>query len=151
ALDQAGAYIAETRCRLSDYLDLFQGRQRALLERRGTVPSDHPQSVTTTFSLAFEQVQQKSEAAIEMLKLCTSLAPDAIPLELILQGGVHLGTVLESVAVDVLQLNQVLETLQAYSLVYRDRESLTLSIHRLIQAVLYDTIAEHEREQWSQR
>src|SRR5258708_7292009 len=94
ALDQAGAYIAETGCGLSDYFDLFKREQATLLQRRGTVPSDHPQSVVTTFSLAFEQAQQKNAAAIDLLKLCAYLAPDAIPLEIFTNGAAYLGTLL---------------------------------------------------------
>ena len=151
ALDQAGAYVAETRCSLSHYLDLFKREQKALLHRRGTVPGDHPQSVATTFSLAIEQIQRKNEAAIELLTLCTCLAPDAIPLELIAQGAIHLGATLEPVAADVLQLDQALEILQAYSLVKRDGENRTLSMHRLVQAVLKDKLEEGEKLLWAKR
>jgi tetratricopeptide (TPR) repeat protein len=150
-LDQAGAYIVESRCSLSDYLDLFQQRRTVLLQRRGTVATDHPQSVMTTFSLAFEQIQQKNEAAIELLKLCAFLAPDMIPLEVIVEGCARLDHILEPLAVDVIQLDQVLETLQAYSLLQRDGENQALSIHRLVQAVLLDTLSANERKEWQNR
>lgn len=151
ALDQAGAYIAETRCSLSDYIDLLRREQTVLLQRRGTVPRDHPASVTTTFSLAFQRVQQEDAPAIEALKLCAYLAPDAIPLEVMTRGAVHLGTVLEAVAADTLRLNQALETLQAYSLVQRDPEEKTLSMHRLVQAVLQDELEAVEKDIWARR
>ena len=35
ALDQAGAFIDETQCSLTDYLHFFQTRQADLLQRRG--------------------------------------------------------------------------------------------------------------------
>jgi nucleoside phosphorylase/tetratricopeptide (TPR) repeat protein len=151
ALDQAGAYIEETGRSLSDYLDLLKQEQRTLLERRGTVPADHPQSVATTFSLTFEKVRQKSEAAAELLKLCSCLAPDAIPLELITQGTNHLGIVLGEVSTNILQFDQALEILQAYSLVQRDGKNCTLSIHRLVQAVLRDSMGRDAEKQWKQR
>ena len=148
ALDQAGAYIAETGCSLSNYLELFKQEQKVLLERRGTVPGGHPQSVATTFSLTFEQLRQKNEAVIELLTLWAFLAPEAIPLELITKGAVHIGGVLESVAAHASQLDQALEMLQAYSLVRRDGESRTLSIHRLVQVVLRNTLEEMEKHTW---
>src|SRR4029077_128549 len=52
ALDQAGAYLEETRCGLQAYLDLFRTRRDALLQRRGEGIQDHPASVSTTFRLA---------------------------------------------------------------------------------------------------
>jgi hypothetical protein len=35
ALDQAGAYIQETRCSLADYLSLYQEQRTQLLRERG--------------------------------------------------------------------------------------------------------------------
>jgi tetratricopeptide (TPR) repeat protein/nucleoside phosphorylase len=148
ALDQAGAYIEETGCSLPDYLNLLNRRQKDLLERRGTASSDHPESVTITFSLAFEQIQQKNRAAIELLSLCSYLAPDLIPLELITQGVLHLGTALENISSDAFQLYQTLEILQMYSLVQLNRKNSTLSMHRLVQAVLRDTMNEQEQLYW---
>ncbi len=56
ALDQAGAYIEETQWSLPEYLRLFQLRKEELLKRRGKLTTDHPDSVATTWSLAFEKV-----------------------------------------------------------------------------------------------
>jgi hypothetical protein len=75
-------------------------------------------------------------------------APDAISLEVITQGATHRGTALESVVADALQLDQALETLQMYSLVRRNRENRTLCIHRLVQAVLRESMTTRERAQW---
>jgi tetratricopeptide (TPR) repeat protein/DNA-binding XRE family transcriptional regulator len=151
ALDQAGAYLAETRCSLTDYLVLFQQERQALLHRRGTVPSEHPESVTTTFSLAFAQVQQQSEAASDLLKLCAYLAPEALPLDLLSQGASTLGPVLAPVAAQGLAFNAALETLQTYSLVRRNAEQSTLSLHRLVQAVQQEALSEEEQRGFAER
>ena len=45
ALDQAGAYIVETGCSLSVYLDRYQNYRRELLQERGQFSPDHPASV----------------------------------------------------------------------------------------------------------
>ena len=151
ALDQAGAYLAETHCRLSDYLVLVQREREALLKRRGAVPSEHPQSVTATFSLALAQVHQRSEAASELLRLCAYLAPEAIPLDLISQESASLGPVLAPVLAHVLALDAALETLQVYSLVRLEAESRTLSLHRLVQAVQQEALSTHEQRRWAER
>jgi tetratricopeptide (TPR) repeat protein/transcriptional regulator with XRE-family HTH domain len=151
ALDQAGAYIAETRCALSDYLALLQQERATLLRRRGAVPGEHPASVTATFALAFAEVQQKSETAAELLKLCAVLAPEAIPLELLRQGAAELGPVLAPVTADALACNAALEILQTYSLARRDPEGHTLSLHRLVQAVLLEAMGPEERSLWNAR
>src|SRR6266852_6393874 len=57
ALDQAGAYIEETSESLSTYFTLYQQQRTELLKRRGELVPHHPDSVATTWSLAFEQVE----------------------------------------------------------------------------------------------
>src|SRR5207245_1081073 len=52
AIDQAGAYIEETRCGLSSYLERYQEARALLLKERGRFFSVHPMSVATTFSLS---------------------------------------------------------------------------------------------------
>src|SRR5437764_4962498 len=70
ALDQAGAYIEETNESLSAYLTLYQQQRAELLKRRGGLVPHHPDSVATTWSLAFEQVERANPAAIELVRLC---------------------------------------------------------------------------------
>jgi tetratricopeptide (TPR) repeat protein/transcriptional regulator with XRE-family HTH domain len=150
ALDQAGAYLAETRCSLAHYLDLFQNTQLALLQRRGTLSIDHPHSVATTFALVFEQVQQKSEDAIQLLICCSFLAPDDIPLELFSQRITPQKTELEQVRGEPLLLDQMIEILRTFSLVRRDGEGHTLSIHRLVQTVLKEQLPEEKQRNWAE-
>ena len=63
ALDQAGAYIEETQCGLLRYLQLYQKQHTLLLKRRGGAVPDHAEPVATTWSLSFEQIEQRSHAA----------------------------------------------------------------------------------------
>lgn len=81
ALDQAAAYIDETACLLTDYLETYKKHRAELLKKRGERLT-HPASVTTTFDMAFKNVQQAHPAAADLLRLCAFLAPDAIPEEL---------------------------------------------------------------------
>src|SRR5205823_10814863 len=89
--------------------------------------------------------------AIDLLRLCAFLAPDAIPEELLTKGASHLGDQLAPVAADPLLLNAAIESLRAYSLVGRSRSTQTLSIHRLVQAVLEDSMDEPSRTLWAER
>ncbi len=82
ALDQAGAYIEEVGCSLSAYLDMYYTCQQELLQRRGHLPIHHPESVTTTWTLSFQQVEQVNPVASDLLRLCAFLDPDTIPEDL---------------------------------------------------------------------
>ena len=142
ALDQAGAYILETPYSFTGYLTLFQTYQGQLLQRRigEHMPTDHPESVTTTFRLNFERVQQRNHAAAELLSFFAFLAPDAIPEEILTAGAQLPGSALALMVSDMFQLNQAIEVLYTYSLVQRDFKGKTLSVHRLVQAVIKDSL-----------
>ena len=151
ALDQAGAYLEETGESLSNYLSLYKKERAALLKRRGGSLPNHPESVATTWSLALQQVERGQPAAIELMRLCAFLAPDAIPEELIIEGAPHLGPVLQPVAADRNTFNEALAALLKYSLLRRDTTTHTLIIHRLVQAVILDELDEETQRRWAER
>lgn len=151
ALDQVGAYVQETPCSLADYLHLYQTRRAELLKRRGEVVIDHPASVVTTWSISFERVEQANVVAAALLRLCAFLHPDAIPEELFVDGIALLGERLGPVVADTLLWHEAIRAVSAYSLLKRNTEDHTLSIHRLVQAVLRERMSEQERELWQQR
>jgi tetratricopeptide (TPR) repeat protein len=151
ALDQAGAYIEETQCSLADYLDLYRTRRAEVLKERGGLLGDHPEPVAMTWSLSFQRVEERNPAAADLLRLCAFLAPDAIPEEIIIAGVEHLGPLLQATARDPLALNKAIAALGAYSLIRRDPAEKTLSIHRLVQAVLRDAMSDDETKLWAEQ
>lgn len=154
ALEQAGAYIKELRSSFQDYLASYRKRGLDLLER-GHPAGKYPKSVRTTWSLNFQQVEQSSPAASDLLRISAFLNPDRIPNELISDGAKELGSelsiALAHVESDPLVLDEVLQPLIQYSLVHRDRKSKTYDIHRLVQAVLRDGMDESTKRLWIER
>src|SRR5690349_6416123 len=63
----------------------------------------------------------------------------------------HLGPLLQTTARDRMALNKAIATLSSYSLICRDATQKTLSIHRLVQAVLRDVMDEQNQRQWAKR
>ena len=151
ALDQAGAYLEETGTSLTDYRLIYQQNRADLLQQRRGLVADHPSPVATTWSLAFQRVEEQNPAAADLLRLCAFLSPDAIPEEILTKGASLLGPVLAPVAADAFRLNQAIETVRACLLVGRDPKEKTLSLHRLVQAVLQDAMEEGERRCWAER
>jgi len=151
ALDQAGAYIEESGCNLSDYLNRYQSGRLKLLRKRGSFDFDHPASVTDTFSYSIEKIEKISPTAVELLRFCAFLHADAIPEELIINGASELGSTLQPVASDPFLLGETLVILRKFSLVRRNSKTNTLSIHRLVQAVLQDSMNEKTRHLWAER
>lgn len=151
ALDQAGSYIEETGCSIADYLQRYNGQRKALLARRGLHAGVHPDSVKTTLQLSVQWIEQVHFAAAELLRLCTFLHAEAIPEEMLVAGKALLGPVLEAVLVDLYQLDLTLAALRNASLITRHPETRTLTVHRLVQAVLQDQMGPTEAALWSRR
>jgi tetratricopeptide (TPR) repeat protein len=151
ALDQAGAYIEETRCGLPSYLELYRQHRTELLSKRGGFGPPHPESVATTFALSFERVASASPAAADLLRLCAFLYPDAIPEEISTEGAAELGPNLGPIAADPLKLDAAFAEILKYSLLRRDADAKTLGIHRLVQEVIQDGLTKEEKGQWAER
>jgi tetratricopeptide (TPR) repeat protein len=147
ALEQAGAYIETTGISLTEYQELFQSRRKELWVDEFH-PLDDRKSVATTWSLSMEHVSQETQAAADLLNLCAFLAPDDIPLELLSGGVEHLPEPLAATATDKLAMNRAIKALRQYSLIDASGESL--SVHRLVQAVVRDRLSEDDRKRWTE-
>ncbi len=151
ALDQAGAYMEESAYHLKGYLKLYQRQRAALLKRRGGFATDHPQPVATTWALSFERVEQADPLAAELLRLCAFLDPDAIPEELLLVATHEFHAPEVATSPDELRINAAIEVLLRFSLIQRNAETETLTVHRLVQAVIQDTMDEETHRYWEER
>jgi transcriptional regulator with XRE-family HTH domain len=151
ALDQAAAYIEETRCRFSTYLRLYQQSRQRLLARRGTQRTNYPDSVATTWSFAFERIEQINPAAAELLQLCAFCPSGPIPEELLTRGAPHWPPLLQEAVADHFSFNQMLETLFTFSLIQRQTEASWLSLHPLVQVVQMERMTPSEQRQWAKR
>jgi nucleoside phosphorylase len=149
AIDQAGAYLAATGCGLVTYQQIYRDRRSELLKERRN--PDHPEPVATTWEISFRKVEQNNPAAADLLRFCSFLAPEAIPEELITKGVSDLGPVLAAVVVDPFLFNAAIENLLAYSLIRRDPHARTLTVHRLVQAVIRDSMNIHMQQLWIER
>jgi tetratricopeptide (TPR) repeat protein len=147
ALAQAGAYVSQTGTTFPAYLDLFQSRRTELWEKERP-PLDYPATVATTWDLAFQQVQRASPTGADLLNLCAFLAPDDIPQDLLRGGAQHLPLPLAEAVADPLKFDQAVAALLQYSLMERTGDAL--SVHRMVQAVARDRLAEGGRSTWAE-
>ncbi len=150
ALEQAGAYIEATQCGLPDYLRLLQSGAQQLLDKH-EILNTHPLSVSQTFMLAFERVEQRHPAAANLLMACAFLAPDAIPEAFFLREASSLGAAFETMAIDRLAFEEALAVLLSYSLIQRDASTHVISIHRLVQVVLKVRLSLAAGRSWTER
>ncbi|HKS41048.1 MAG TPA: FxSxx-COOH system tetratricopeptide repeat protein [Blastocatellia bacterium] len=146
ALEQASAFIETSGRALTHYLELFEKRQSELL-KRGELSTEYPDTVATTWSLSFQNVERENKIAPELLRLCAFFAPDDIPLKMIIEGAEELPESLTATATDSFSFDEALIALHKYSLIEVEDEKL--SIHRLVQCVIRDAMSEVEFKQWA--
>src|SRR5262245_15996184 len=147
ALEQAGAYIENKGKTLADYLELCRSRRQDLW-RRDKPPTDYPETVATTWDLAFHEIGSESPGGAALMNLCAFLAPDDIQLKFAREWAELLPPPLAAVAQDELELDDAVAALRRYSMVEIENDSL--SFHRLAQAVARDKLAEDEKKQWAE-
>ena len=155
ALEQAGAYVQASGGSLAGYLASFR-KQRPELLARGE-PTGYDSTVAATWSLAFTDLEKSAPQAVGLLRLLACMAPEPVPLGLLLQPrpGVADGLADEVAAVvlplldDELAAGDTVAVLRRYSLVSPAGQGLVL-VHRLVQAVTAHQMPAGLAGQWRQ-
>jgi hypothetical protein len=155
ALEQAAAYVQATGDSLTAYLASFVQWRPEMLSR-GEV-TGYPQTVATTWTLAFEDLQHAAPRAAGLLRLLAFCAPEAIPLRLLLQPrpdlagrlGDQVAPVLAPLLHDRLAAGDAIAALRRYSLISPPADG-SVSVHRLVQAVTADQMPAELAWEWRQ-
>jgi Tetratricopeptide repeat len=154
ALEQAAAYIQATGATLAGYAAMFQERREDLLARGQA--AGHPADVAATLGLALSQLRDEAAAAAGLLRLLACLAPEPVPLALLLADAQAADQLGPSVAADVgpllgdpIALGDAVAALRRYSLVTPAGDGLVL-VHRLVQAITRAQLSPEAAGQWKQ-
>jgi tetratricopeptide (TPR) repeat protein len=143
ALAQAAAYVEVSGRDLASYARLLRTR---LVDLMGEArPEDYPRPVATTWQLSFDRLEGESPAAAALLRVCSFLAADDIPLY-VLQEVDEPPHELGDALADDLELDRTIAALRRYSLV--DRTGDALRVHRLVQAVVRGTMEPDVQRKW---
>jgi tetratricopeptide (TPR) repeat protein len=145
ALEQAAAYLEQTRTSPRDYLGLLQERAGELLGL-GEL-TDHPDTVATTWSLSLTRAHAEAPAAADLLALCAFLAPDDLPRGLPTDHALVFPESLQLATTDRLAYDRLLGALGRYSLVVASHDSLT--VHRLVQAWVRARLDRQAQQHWA--
>ena len=155
ALEQAAAYIQATgtMTSLARYVALFQDRRADLLVRGET--AEHPESVAATLGLALSRLGDEAPAAVGLVRLLACLAPEPVPLALLLADARAAGELAPGAADtvgpllgDPVAIGDAVAALRRYSLVTPDGDAVL--VHRLVQAITLDQIPSDAAGQWQQ-
>jgi hypothetical protein len=154
ALEQAAAYTQATGATLAGYLSLFQSRRADLLARGEA--TGHPADVAATLGLALSRLEQEAPYAAGLLRLLAWLAPEPVPLALLLSNAQVAGELAPEVAASVRPLlgdsvatGDAIAALRRYSLLTPAGDGLVL-VHRLVQHVTLAQLSAEVAGQWEQ-
>ena len=154
ALEQAAAYIQATGTTLAGYLSMFRDRRADLLARGEA--AGHPADVAATLGLALSRLGDEAPAAAGLVRLLACLAPEPVPLALLLAGAQVAGELAPDVAAtvgpllgDPVAAGDAVAALRRYSLVTPAGDGLVL-VHRLVQAVTLAQLSADVAGQWEQ-
>jgi tetratricopeptide (TPR) repeat protein len=151
ALAQAGGYIAAYSTTITGYLELYETATARMLAA-GPAPTGYPQTVATTWLLHFEALTRTRPVALELLELASFVAPDAIPLDRLLQAAPPgaLPQVLAAAAADPVERDAAIGALAATNLFDRAGDGV-VAVHRLVQQVTRDRMPADRRRAWAAR
>jgi DivIVA domain-containing protein len=132
ALAQAAAWLDRSQMPGQEYLELLRGRGQDLYAR-GQV-AGRSDTIATVWDISVSHLTTENPAAVQLLGVCSYLAPELIPLDLFTAHADLLPEPLSSAAADRLAFADVLASLVDYSLARRTQAGLQL--HRLVQATI---------------
>ncbi len=150
ALDQAVAFISELKSSPAEYLECYREEGPELRDRRGDEVAGHA-SVAKTFGVAFRNLVEKHPATADILRVCAFCAPDEIPEEIFRSSNGILGENIAGVAGSTLKWLKALEPATRFSLLTRDADNKMIGLHRVVQEVIRDEMAEAEQKRWSEQ
>lgn len=155
AMEQAGAYIHKLNCSFTEYLYSYRRHGLELLKKSKVQSTQYPKSVSTTWLLNFEQVEQTSKISADILFASAFLNCNNIPFDIFIKGSEELGenihSLLHGIEDDALIFKEALKPLRQFSLITTYYDKTTFDIHRLVQVVLKDRIEKNEQKLWAER
>lgn len=160
AIEQATALMREHSYSFAEYLELWRERRTALFDFEGALDAGHPDSVVTTFALAFDQIRKHAESEArsrsvpDLLCMMAFLNPDVISFDLLVECLKEIGADLiapySTTTGDTL-LKDLLSMPRSFSMIERDADKRICGMHRLVQEVLRSSMSKEERRHYAKK
>ncbi|MFI6449048.1 FxSxx-COOH system tetratricopeptide repeat protein [Kitasatospora sp. NPDC050543] len=146
AVGQAAVWLQETPMPVATYLELLEGALTEMLERTRLRPAEYPHSAAATWRISVEELRGVNAPAAQILEICAFFGPDAIPMRLLYSREVtHALHLPPRAPRDKLAIGEFLRAINRFGLARTDQGSETLTVHRLVQAVLRDQVEEQDK------
>ncbi|GAA1293078.1 hypothetical protein Psi02_50950 [Planotetraspora silvatica] len=146
AIEQAAAYRVQTGMTTDEYItELDRQTRRTLTKGKST---DYPQSMTAAWQLSVQAIEQRMPEAATLLRCLAFFGPEPIPMDVFRRGNKAIASgALGPILTDPLMLFDAFGELGRFALARIDQETGTIQVHRLVQALLRDTLLEDEQRE----
>ena len=145
ALDQAASWQAATGMAVGEYLDLFDARVRDFLSEGK--PTGYRTTVAAFVKLAVDRLRDEAPAVAQLFELFAYLGAEPVPNGLLRRGReAEVSEPLRRALRDPIGLGRTVRQLRRYGLAKVDADQ-RIQVHRLIQLVLREELAEDRARQ----
>ena len=146
AIEQAGAWLAETGMPAARYLELLGTQVTRVLGM--DKPPGYAAPVTVTWNLSFDRLKQRSPAAVRLLQILAFCSPGPISMTLLYSDAMIQSLMpFDEAMSDELSLGKVIKDISRLALVRIDQVGNSLHIHRLVQAVICSQMTDDEQNE----
>ncbi|WP_250213011.1 FxSxx-COOH system tetratricopeptide repeat protein [Acrocarpospora catenulata] len=146
ALEQAGAYQAQTGITAEEYIELLDEQTSRLLDANRA--PGYPMSMTAVWQLSVAGLRSKVPEAIEVLRCCAFFGPEPIPRAVFKRGASERTPKLQAILSDPILRDKIFRELGRFALTRLDATAGTLQVHRLVQALLREELTPEEQEMY---
>jgi tetratricopeptide (TPR) repeat protein len=146
ALEQAAALQLQTGISISEYLEALKHQTRELMNLGKA--TEYPLSMTAAWQLSVQQIEERLPEAAEVLRCCAFFSPEPIPHDVFRRGNKTEGVKrMGPILADPVLLTRALGELGRFALIRVDAEAGTIQVHRLVQALIRDSLDKEQRGQ----
>ena len=149
AIDQAASYVRSVTNDFTAFLIDYRLRRPELHKWVPQGNRQYSHSLATVWVVSLEFVERDMQIALKFLELFSFLNPDNISLDFLKEGQGAFEPEMEEMLADNLKFAEVLIGLERFSLAKWSKKQRTLSMHRLIQAVVKDKMEGPRRDYWA--
>jgi MinD-like ATPase involved in chromosome partitioning or flagellar assembly len=146
AVEQAAAWLSATGMPVSRYLELLDTQPLRILAENP--PPGYEQTTAATWLLSLDRLRSQTPAAAKLLEVCAFFAPEPIPARLLYtQRFTEVLLPLDASLRDPIRHGRLVGEIGRYALATIDSAKTSIQIHRLVQAVIQNSLTEQEQQE----
>ena len=146
AVELASAWLGTTGMPVPEYMALLGTHLADWLA--SSQSSDYPSTAAATWQVSIERLRQEWPVAVRLLELCSWFGPEPISMSLLYSDETiaHLMPY-DSALQEKMVLGRVIRELGRYALARVDQGRSSIQVHRLVQAVVRDSLTNERAEE----